>query len=35
MIDGDMGDDRAVRVKGLLRWEGPLSAEVVMTCGAQ
>jgi hypothetical protein len=35
MTDGDMGDDRALRVKGLLRWEEPLSAEAVMTCGAQ
>jgi hypothetical protein len=33
MTDGDMGDDRALRVKGLLRWEEPLSAEAVMTCG--
>ena len=30
-----MGDDRALRVKGLLRWEEPLSAEVVMTCGGR
>lgn len=35
MTEGDIGDDRALRVKGLLRWEEPLSAEVVMTCGVQ
>lgn len=35
MTGGDMGDDRALRVKGLLRWEEPLSAEVVMACGCE
>jgi hypothetical protein len=35
MGDGDMGEDRALRLKGLLRWEEPFNAEAVMIGWAQ
>jgi hypothetical protein len=35
MTAGDMGDDRALRVKGLLRCDGPLNGEAVMACESQ
>lgn len=35
MDDGDIGDDTGLRMKGLLRWEEPLSAEAVMIGWAQ
>jgi hypothetical protein len=35
MGDGDIGEDTGLRLKRLLRWEEPLSAEAVMIGWAQ